>query len=240
MFEPRLYRNQVFSENLHTFEVIVNETDLLISAVHDLASVAYDLVRQYRRQLEEFISKYPVFLKSFTPVEIPESAPEIVRSMADAAKLAGVGPMAAVAGAIAEYVGRDLLKHSDEVIIENGGDIFIKTKVDRKVGIYAGESPISNKLAVLVRPEDTPLGICTSSGTVGHSTSFGSADAVVVISKNTPLADATATKIGNIIHSKDDIKEAIQFARSLPGVEGVIIIADGSLGGWGKYEFVPA
>ncbi len=240
MFEPRLYRSQVLAKDLQSFEVKVNETDLFICASNDLTSVAYERVHIYRNQLEMFIATYPVFLKSFVPIEVPDSAPDIAKSMAEAAKIADVGPMAAVAGAIAEHVGRDLLNYCDEVIIENGGDIFIKTNVERKLGIYAGDSPLSNKLAVLIKPEDSPLGICTSSGTVGHSVSFGRADAVVVFSKNTSLADAAATKTGNLVRSKDDINEAIKFAQSLPGVEGVIIIAGDGLGGWGKFEFMSA
>lgn len=239
MYEPRFYRNQILAKGLFTFEVKVNETDLFICANSDLTAVAYELVRLYRGQIEEFIAKNPIFLKTFVPIEVPADAPEIVKSMADAAKLADVGPMAAVAGAISEYVGLGLLKYSDEVIVENGGDIFIKTGVERKIGIFAGASPLNNKLAVQLMPEDTPLGICTSSGTVGHSVSFGKSDAVVILSKNTSLADATATKVGNLIHSKNDIKQAIEFAQNIPGVEGVIIIVEDALGGWGKFEFAP-
>lgn len=240
MFEPRLYRSQVIAKDLQPFEVKVNETDLLVCASNDLTSIAYERVHAYRNQLEAFIATYPVFLKSFVPIKVPDSAPDIAKSMAEAARIADVGPMAAVAGAIAAYVGRDLLNYCDEVIIENGGDIFIKTNIERKLGIYAGDSPLSNKLAVLIKPEDSPLGICTSSGTVGHSVSFGQADAVVVFSKSASLADAAATKIGNLTRSKDDINKAIKFAQGLPGVEGVIIIAGDGLGGWGKFEFVPA
>ena len=156
-----------------------------------------------------------------------------------AAKSAGVGPMAAVAGAISEYVGHALLEHVDEVIVENGGDIFIKSNRDRKMGIYAGESPLSNRLAVAVKAEDTPLGICTSSGSVGHSTSFGNADAVVIFSADTALADAVATRVGNMVRTKEDIGKAIEFAQGVSGVEGVVIVIGDGLGGWGKFEFVP-
>lgn len=240
MFEPRVYRNKILAKELRTFEVKVKETDLLICADRDLTDIAYDLVYLCRAQLEEFINKHRIFAETYAPVEVPDSAPEIVKSMAHAAKLAGVGPMAAVAGAIAEYVATGLLEHTKEVIIENGGDIYIKTSIERSVGIFAGKSPLSDKIAVLVKPEDTPLAICTSSGTVGHSVSFGQADAVVIMSKNASLADATATKVGNLIHSKDDIKKALEFAQGIPGIDGAIAIVDDGLGGWGKLEFLPA
>ncbi|MBE0446999.1 MAG: UPF0280 family protein [Actinobacteria bacterium] len=238
MYEPRFYRNQTSAKDLYSFNVRIKETDLLIYANRDLTAVAYELILLYRSLIEEFIGRFPIFKETLIPIEIPKNAPGIVKTMADAAKLAGVGPMAAVAGTIAEYVGRGLLEYSDEVIIENGGDIFIKTKRDRKIGIYAKESPLSNKIAVSITPDDTPLGICTSSGTVGHSLSFGRADAVIIFSKNTSLADATATKVGNLLHSKDDIRKAIEFAQSVPGIEGAIIVVGDGLGGWGKFEFV--
>jgi hypothetical protein len=227
------------AEGLVSFDVRVKETDLLVCATHNLSAKAHELVIYYRAVIEEFIERFPVFKTSFAPIEVPKNAPDIIKSMADAAKSAGVGPMAAVAGAISEYVGRALLEHSDEVIVENGGDIFIKSNKDRKMGIYAGESPLSNRLAVAVKVEDTPLGICTSSGSVGHSTSFGKADAVVIFSVDTSLADALATRVGNMVRTKEDIGKAIDFAQTVPGVEGVIIVIGDGLGGWGKFEFVP-
>ncbi|MDP2211914.1 MAG: UPF0280 family protein [Candidatus Aquicultor sp.] len=239
MYEPRFYRDQMAAEGLVPFEVRVEETDLLICATDNLSAMAHELVVYYRALIEEFIERFPVFKTSFTPIEIPGNAPDIIKSMADAAKSAGVGPMAAVAGAISEYVGRALLEHADEVIVENGGDIFIKSNKDRKMGIYAGESPLSNRLAVAVKAADTPLGICTSSGSVGHSTSFGKADAVVIFSADTALADAAATRVGNMVRTKEDISKAIDFAQTVPGVEGVIIVIGDGLGGWGKFEFVP-
>lgn len=239
MYEPRFYRDELAAEGLVSFEVKVEETDLLISATDDVSVMAHELVVFYRALIEEFIERFPVFMKSFTPIEVPKNAPGIIKSMAGAAKSAGVGPMAAVAGAISEYVGRALLEHVDEVIVENGGDIFIKSNQDRKMGIYAGESPLSNRLAVAVKAEDTPLGICTSSGSVGHSTSFGKADAVVIFSADTALADAIATRVGNMVRTKEDIGKAIEFAQGVSGVEGVVIVIGDGLGSWGKFEFAP-
>ena len=239
MYEPRFYRNQMAAEGLVPFEVRVQETDLLICATDNLSAMAHELVIYYRALIEEFIERFPVFKTSFAPIEVPGNAPDIIKSMADAAKSAGVGPMAAVAGAISEYVGRALLEHADEIIVENGGDIFIKSNKDRKMGIYAGESPLSNRLAVAVKAADTPLGICTSSGSVGHSTSFGKADAVVIFSADVALADAVATRVGNMVRTKEDIGKAIDFAQTVSGVEGAIIVIGDGLGGWGKFEFVP-
>jgi ApbE superfamily uncharacterized protein (UPF0280 family) len=159
--------------------------------------------------------------------------------MARASQLAGVGPMAAVAGAIAEAVGRDLLAFSPEVIVENGGDIFLKISEKRLVGIYAGQSSFTKKIALEIMPRETPLGIGTSSGTVGHSLSLGSADAVIGLSSSAALADAAATAIGNMVNTTDDIPKAIEQAGNIEGLRGVIIIIGEQMGVWGGVRIVP-
>ena len=132
--------------------------------------------------------------------------------------------MAAVAGAIAEAVGEALLPASPELIIENGGDIFLASSRPRRVGLYAGRSPFSGRLGLRIDPTLTPLGICTSSGTVGHALSFGEADAVVVLSPDAALADAVATAAGNLVKSKDHIPRAIEFAAGIEGIIGILIV----------------
>lgn len=138
--------------------------------------------------------------------------------------------MASVAGAIAEFVGSELSAFSPEIIVENGGDIYLKSSKTRLVGIYAGKSPLTGKIGLEINGQDTPLGICTSSGTVGHSLSFGKADAVVVLSKSATLADAAATAIGNLIVEPDDIPKGIEFAKGIEGLKAVIIIKDDDMG----------
>jgi len=151
-------------------------------------------------------------------------------------KSAGVGPMASVAGAIAEFVGKDLLRYSNNVIVENGGDVFIKTRKNLRVGIFAAESALSMKVAIRVLPEETPLGICTSSASVGHSLSFGIADAVCVKSKSALLADAAATFVGNRVKKKENIKRAIEEGLKIEGVLGVVVIAGDAMGIAGNIE----
>ena len=146
--------------------------------------------------------------------------------------------MAGVAGAIAESIGRSLLKEGyKEVIIENGGDIFLKTTKARFVGIYTGKSKLWRGLSLKINPSPLALGICTSSGTVGHSLSFGCADSVTVLANNTALADTVATAAGNRVQSKNDLQKAVDFARSIKGVLGVVIIMKKNLIAWGKVEF---
>jgi hypothetical protein len=233
MYEPRTYRHWVADQDLTSFQVIVKETDLFISATQALTEEARAAVSRYRHDLESYIDTHPGFVDSLEPIDMDADAPLVVREMADAALKTGVGPMAAVAGAIAERVGRDLLLLSEEIIVENGGDIFLSTNRERLVGLYAGPSPLTRRLAFVISPEDTPLGICTSSGIVGHSLSFGEADAVVALSRSTALADAAATAIGNRVRSADDLEAATEFAQSIEGLSGVAIVKGEHLGLWG-------
>jgi len=238
MYEPRTYRNVFKGANLEFFDVCVCETDLRIGADANLYELTLKLVKKYREQIEVYIKAYPEFLTSLKPLKAQPGASSIISRMCDAAEKAGVGPMAAVAGAVSEMVGTELMNCSKEIIIENGGDIFIKSNVIRKVGIYAGNSPLSGEIALEIYPENTPLGICTSSGTVGHSLSFGKADAAVIVSKDTFLADAAATATGNLVKGPDDIEKAIGFASGIKGVDGVLIIKGDKMGAWGDIKLV--
>jgi len=235
-YQPRTYRHWIEGKDLVAFNVTVKETDLYIRATSNLERKAHRLVLKYRKQLERYIEKVPEFQTSLKPLAIPANAPHIVADMIKAGRKANVGPMAAVAGAIAEYVGRELLEYSPEIIVENGGDIFLKIKHKRVVGIYAGESPLTGKLGIEINPKDTPLGICTSSGTVGHSLSFGKADAVVVIAESAALADAAATAIGNQVKKPDDINGAIETGKSIVGLSGIVIILGSNIGVWGDIK----
>ena len=236
MYQPRAYRHWVKGKDLVSFNVVVKETDLYIRASTDLKRKAVKLVLKYRDTLERYIERHPSFLTSLEPVAIGDDAPRIVKSMSESARKTGVGPMASVAGAIAEFVGSQLLAFSPEIIVENGGDIYLKSLGKRLIGIYAGKSPLTGKIGMEINGEDTPMGICTSSGTVGHSLSYGEADAVIVLSQSAALADAAATAIGNLIIQPSDIPNGIEFAQSIDGLKGVIIIKDDQVGLWGEVK----
>lgn len=239
MYQPRVYRHWIKDDDLVSFDVVVKETDLSIRAVSKLEAEAVEAIVKHRTPLEEYIKSHPPFLHSLEPCSVDDDAPAIVRDMAQAARIAGVGPMAAVAGAIAEAVGKDLLAYSPEVIVENGGDIFMRISKPRLIGVYAGESPLTGKIALEINHEETPLGVCTSSGTVGHSLSLGAADAVIALSRYTALADAAATAIGNRVGTADDIDVAVEQAQAIDGLAGVIIIKDDKMGMWGNVKLVP-
>ena len=239
MYQPRFYRSWTKDKGLVSFNVVVKETDLYVRARRNLRGKTLKAISKYRAVLERYIERHPEFLAALEPVEVEEDAPQIVKAMATAAAGVGVGPMASVAGAIAESVGRDLLPSSPEVIVENGGDIFLKTRERRLIGIYAGDSPFTGKMALEIQPEETPLGVCTSSGTVGHSLSFGKADACIVLSPSTPLADAAATAIGNLTVEANDIARGIDFAKGIKGIKGLVIIKGDRMGVWGEVKVVP-
>jgi hypothetical protein len=240
MFQPRFYRNWIGNDDLCHFNVVVKETDLYIRAQRNLKRKALKAILKYRAPLERYIEQHPDFLTTFKPILVDDEAPYIVKVMAEAAEKSGVGPMAGVAGAIAECVGKELLPFSPEIIIENCGDIFLKILKRRSVGIYAGLSPLSGKIALEIKPEETPLGISTSSGTVGHSFSSGKADGVTVLAPSAALADAAATAIGNRVINNEDIPQAIKFAQEIDGLKGVLIIKGKQLGIWGKVKFAPS
>jgi ApbE superfamily uncharacterized protein (UPF0280 family) len=235
-YQPRTYRHWIEGKDLAAFNVTVKETDLYIRATVNLEKKAHRLVLKYRHQLERYIQKYPEFLTSLKPLPLPDSAPRIVLDMIEAGQKANVGPMAAVAGAIAEYVGKELLEFSQEIIVENGGDIFLKIINPKIVGIYAGGSALTGKLGLEIKPQDTPLGICTSSGTVGHSLSFGKADAVVIIANSATLADAAATAICNLVKIPEDTNSAIESGKKIDGIKGIVIIMGSNIGVWGDVK----
>ncbi len=236
MYEPRTYRHWIKDKDLISFNVVVGETDLYIRALTNLKRKALKLVLKYRNTLERYIKQHPFFLTSLEYIPIGEDAPLIVKEMAKAAEKVRVGPMASVAGVIAEFVGNELSAFSPELIVENGGDIYLKSSKKRIIGIYAGKSPLTGKIGLEIDGQDTPLGVCTSSGTVGHSLSYGRADAVIVLSKSATLADAAATAIGNLIVQPDDITKGIEFAKGIEGLKGVIIIEGDNIGLWGEVK----
>jgi ApbE superfamily uncharacterized protein (UPF0280 family) len=221
------------------FEVVHGETDLHISARRDLSAEAAAIVAELRAQLEGYVGSHPRFAESFVPVEVEHGSPEIVRAMAEAGRVADVGPFAAVAGAVAERVARALQPLSSEVIVENGGDLYLIGREPRRVLVLAGDSPLSGKVAIALHAGDAPVAVCTSSGKVGHSVSLGVADAVCIVAADGALADAVATTAGNLVQGPEDIPQALERAMSIRGVIGAVIIVDDALGALGRIELVP-
>ncbi len=243
-YQQRRYRLQVGGEgnSTATFNVKVNESDLLIRAADaGLRKMAGERLMYYRHQLEAFLEQFPEVRFQLSPFMIPEHVlvPDVVAAMVAAAGKAGVGPMAAVAGVLAEAVGRDLLAASPVVMVENGGDIFLAGACSYTVGIFAGRSPFSGKLGIrLSRPEKFSAGICTSSATVGHSLSLGRADAMCVYADSAAFADALATAMGNRIRSAKDLDAVVKDTLAFDSVHGAVAILGDKLAAAGEVELI--
>ena len=186
------------------------------------------LIRE-RLLLENYILKHPEFLTSYEPLEVEEDAPRVVKLMARAGKNADVGPMAAVAGSISQVIVEDLSNYRcRNIISNNGGDIALRTSKDVVVGLYAGDSPISGKVGFKIDEDrgSKGYGVCTSSGTVGHSVSFGNADAVVVFAEESSIADGAATSIGNFAVGppEEAINKCLERAECIEGIDGVFVV----------------
>lgn len=240
-YKPRSYRDWIAADDLFKTSACVKETDVVILSDKPVdEDYAVTRIKFYRSQIENYISRDNRFFTSLKPISVELTAPAIIKKMAQAAKTAGVGPMAAVAGAIAECLGRDLLKRgAKNIIIENGGDVFLKISRPIKAAIYTGKSKFWKNLFIKVSANRNSFGMCASSGTTGHSLNFGRADNAVVIAKNAFLADAVATAIANRVQDKKSLNAALEFAGSLKGVSAAIIIFQKNLASFGKgFEFV--
>lgn len=235
--QPRSYRRTVAPDDLVSFEVAIAETDLFILAARRLPQQARAAIREARRQIETHAALHPEFLEARQPLAPPDYLPTVVLRMHEAAERADTGPMAAVAGAIAEHVARALHPSSPQVIVENGGDLFIISHRERLVAVRAGRSPLDGKVALAVPAGE--MGVCTSSGTVGHSDSAGRADAVVVAAEDGALADALATAVGNRVKAPEDAERAIAWARERTDLRHVLIICGDTLATWGEFEVRP-
>ena len=243
MYEPRFYRDVMGHDRFTAFTAVYKESDLWIgvdkkSYNESMDDFVFSKLWNLRSILDNYINRHPGFVKSFFPVEAYLDAPGIIKKMTRAGKKANVGPMACVAGAVACEIGNMLINEyrPEELIVENGGDIFLKVKKTVEVSVFAGNSPLSGKVGVKIPAEHTPCGVCTSSGTIGHSTSFGAADAVMIISRDTLTADAFATALCNRVMTGDDIEKILDIADTKEDISGILVIKGDTMGIRGQYD----
>jgi len=243
MIEQRTYRNQFSQQRFRSFVVNYKETDLWIgvdpaSFRKDMKEFSFLKIKELRSKVEAYLLKDPVFGKTFDPHRVEPNAPEIVKVMAEAACRAGVGPMAAVAGAFSEAVGRHLLEHYkiQELVVENGGDIFLKIDRNLLISVYAGNSSLSEKIGIEIPADLSPLGVCTSAGTVGPSISLGKSDATMIVCRNTALADALASTFGNMVQVPEDVQSVTQQTERFPEILSTVIICRDKIGIRGQFE----
>lgn len=237
MYEERVYRGQITSK--FKIEVSFKESDLLICSDKEIPQdSAKDVLAKYYKQIEKYIERNPAFAVSFSPLKEDKNAPAIVKSMVEASGLAGIGPFSCVAGAVARFTGEELLRLCDEIIVENGGDIFCKINEDKHLGVYLGGDFGIENITLNVRKRDCAFGIASSSSKIGHSLNFGKADLVTVIAKDAVTADSFATSLSNKIKKREDIDKILKEAESISVIEGLLAAFEGNIFLWGDIEVV--
>lgn len=215
---------------------ILKETQCtIISDSQKAIQTAIESIKRNRQELELYVRANPKFLYTLTPLVAPDN-PLVARLMALAAEKANVGPMAAVAGAIADVAVEDMIRGGCEVaVVEDGGEIFAVSNISIDVAVAAGDEPLSKRFGF--RLTEFPIGIATSSGRFSHALSFGDAEAAIIFCRNAALADAAATAVGNVVKGEDaqlGIQAGLSRGISIEGVEGVLIIYKGQVGTAGK------
>ncbi len=220
MPEPRKRVYRTFTHHEAVLRICCDQFDV----------VAAEIVRQ-RRILEEYIARHPEFRTALAPISLKADAPEVARRMVRAAQRVGVGPMAAVAGAMAQFAAEAALAAgAQEAIVDNGGDIYLKAVEPVIVALGTGTTKLADRLAFSVQPQETPLSVCSSSGKMGHSMSFGRCDLATIVAKDAALADAAATQAGNLVKMVEDVGAALEKIMSIESVAGVLLVKDDRVG----------
>ena len=244
MYEPRWYRRNM-GERFTSFTYRFKETDIWIA--YDIFSkTSIDEVRNFVdgkcrvlwKSFEDYFLIAPEFEHAIAPLKVPFTAPELIRNLSDSSFITGVGPMAGIAGAFAEEIAIACKNEFGfkEIIIENGGDNYIDISSDIHVQLFAGDHPLSNKIKLIIEAQDSPIGLCASSGKFGHSKSFGKADLVSVACKNTILADQYATAFANKIINSADINSVLKEASSILDIVHIAVFVDEKFGIQGKLK----
>ena len=234
----RFYRKRcLLREDEVSFQLVLEESDLRVTCTKDLSLPMLECLAELRGQIKAWIQVQPEFRTSLVPVEVAPRAPEIVRRMAHAARLAGVGPFAAVAGAVAHMTAERFAPRYPDLLLENGGDIYMYSTRERLVGLLP-RAQQEDFIQLRLLPEDFPLSLCSSSARIGHSLSLGKGDMAMVRAADGALADAFATSFGNMLHQADDVERVLRRAEreQRHGVDGVFVQCAGRIGIWGKME----
>ena len=242
-YKERSYRSRFSGDERRWFCVKFLESDLWIGVDNGSYSVSmeqdiYCMLVELRRSMDAYLLMDAQYKSALTPYDAGVEAPGILKDMSRVSHKTGIGPMSAVAGAVAKAVA-DYIKSkysAREVIVENGGDIYADAHSDMDIAVFAGESPLSERVGLHIPATGFPLGICTSSGTVGPSLSLGSADAMMIICRDVMLADSYATAMANRIRSVNDLEHVIGHIRSITDILGAIAIKDDRMAVCGQFE----
>lgn len=238
-YRERSYRSRFSNDERRWFCVKFLESDLWIgvdsgSYRASMEADTYAMLVDLRRQMDAYLLMDPQYKTALTPYDAGLEAPNILKEMSRVSHKTGIGPMSAVAGAVAKKVAEFL--GTKEVIVENGGDIYAQAASDMDISVFAGQSPLSEKIGLHIPAADFPLGICTSSGTIGPSLSLGRADAVMIVCKDVLLADSYATAMANRIKTVNDLQSVIDRISDIPEILGAIAVKDDRMAITGCYE----
>ncbi len=242
----RVYRRPSQRPGESSFQIVVEESDLWITVNStrlrpDFKERLADLLIKLRADIKNAILLDPTFQTSLIPIAIPAQAPPLIQSMGAGARVMDVGPMATVAGAISEAVARHFVDECQDIIVENGGDTYLFSTRERVVALLP-DPATKALLGVLVKPEDSPVSFCASSGKFGHSLSLGNGDLAVIRGHDGALTDAAATAICNMLKGPGDIDRALARMQDLvenqpeAGLEGAFLQCAGRVGVWGNME----
>lgn len=238
-YRERSYRSRFSSDERRWFCVKFLESDLWIgvdsgSYRASMEADTYAMLVDLRRQMDAYLLMDPAYKAALTPYDAGLEAPAILKEMSRVSHKTGIGPMSAVAGAVAKKVAEFL--GTQEVIVENGGDIYAQAASDMDISVFAGQSPLSEKIGLHISAAEFPLGICTSSGTVGPSLSLGRADAVMIVCRDVLLADSYATAMANRIKTVNDLQSVIDRISDIPEILGAIAVKDDRMAITGRFE----
>lgn len=242
-YKERTYRDRFSSDGRRSFSVKYKETDLWIGVDKDsyspfMQDEALSIIIKLRDLMDSYLLLDPEYKTSLVPYFPQTPAPQIFHDMSAVCKRSEIGPMSAVAGAVAKYTALELKKKFPyrEIMVENGGDIYIDIKEDIDIAVFAGQSPLSNRVGLHIPASVSPVGVCTSSGTVGPSLSFGKADAVMIVCKDVLLADSYATAMANRVKTTADIESVIDYISVRSDILGALIVKDDKMAVTGCFE----
>ena len=242
-YKERSYRSRFSNDERRWFCVKFLESDLWIGVDNGSYSASmeadvYAMLVELRRSMDAYLLMDPAYKTALTQYDAGLEAPAILKDMSKVSHTTGIGPMSAVAGAVALRVANFIKQQYGvkEVIVENGGDIYAEAHSDMDIAVFAGQSPLSEKIGLHIPEADFPLGICTSSGTVGPSLSLGRADAVMIVCRDVLQADSYATAMANRIQSVNDLQPVIDRIQNTPDILGAIAVKDDRLAVCGQFE----
>ncbi|MDD5659628.1 MAG: UPF0280 family protein [Actinomycetota bacterium] len=233
-----IYRFLVDCKSNFNWKVSYKYSDLFIVSSTDISLKIPYAITGFYDIVEEFIKNNPVFAKTYNAFKVDEQFPEIIKKMCIASEIFNVGPMASIAGAVCEFMAAKLSQKNSYLAIENGGDIYIKSKHDIIAGLFLKSKYFKENLKIRIKKEFLPCGIASSSGTLGHSVSLGKSDLAAVVCKSPIFADSAATAIGNMIDTKNDINKTLDHFKTFDMILGMVIIKDDEIGLYGKIELV--